>query len=170
MQGSSELGNMITGSIALGYTRLGAGYYRLSFPKNKAIQATDKVHVIRRADAINFEYICEMPEEDTIVKNASLPTDMLSTQGQKPLVDPEILKRAKLLSKENKTAKAEREHLKATLENECLYRKMDDDEKEEIRVRVRELKKAGYNDRLTSCIILLEMNVYISADGVSRVL
>ena len=170
MQGSSELGNMITGSIALGYTRLGPGYYRLLFPKNKAMQATDKVHVIHRADAINFEHVCEMNEEDAISKNASLPTDMLSTQCQKSLVDPEILKRAKLLSKENETAKAERERLKAVLEKECRYANMDDNEKDEIRARVRELKKAGYKDRLTSCIILLEMNVYISADGVSKIL
>lgn len=170
MQGSSELGNMITGSIALGYTRLGPGYYRLSFPKNKAMQATDKVHIIRRADAINFEHICEMNEEDAISKNASLPTDMLRTQCQKSLVDPEILKRANLLSKENETAKAERKRLKAALEKECLYANMDDNEKDEIRARVRELKKAGYKDRLTSCIILLEMNVYISADGVSKIL
>lgn len=170
MQGSSELGNMITGSIALGYTRLGPGYYRLLFPKNKAMQATDKVHVIHRADAINFEHICEMNEEDTIVKGASLPTDILSAEGQKSLVDPEILKRAKLLSKENKTAKAERERLKAVLEKECRYANMDDNEKDEIRARVRELKKAGYKDRLTSCIILLEMNVYISAGGVSKIL
>lgn len=170
MKGSSELGNMITGSIAMGYTHLGHGYYRLLFPKNKAMQKTDKVHIIRRADAINFEYICEMNEEDAISKNASLPTDMLSTQCQKSLVDPEILKRAKLLSKENETAKAERERLKAVLEKECRYANMDDNEKDEIRVRVRELKKAGYKDRLTSCIILLEMNVYISADGVSKIL
>lgn len=170
MQGSSELGNMITGSIALGYTRLGPGYYRLLFPKNKAMQATDKVHVIRRTDAINFEHVCEMNEEDTIVKGASLPTDILSTEGQKSLVDPEILKRAKLLSKENETAKAERERLKAVLEKECQYANMDDNEKNEIRARVRELKKAGYKDRLTSCIILLEMNVYISANGVSKIL
>ncbi len=170
MQGSSELGNMITGSIALGYTRLGPGYYRLLFPKNKAMQATDKVHIIRRADAINFKHICEMLEEDCIMKNASLPMDILSTQGQKSLVDPEILKRAKLLSKENETAKAERERLKAVLEKECRYANMDDNEKDEIRARVRELKKAGYKDRLTSCIILLEMNVYISADGVSKIL
>ncbi len=170
MQGSSELGNMITGSIALGYTRLGPGYYRLLFPKNKAMQATDKVHIIGRADAINFKHICEMLEEDCIMKNASLPMDILSTQGQKPLVDPEILKRAEWLSKENETAKAERKRLKATLEKDCLYGAMNDDEKEEIRVRIRELKKAGYKPRLASCIILLEMNVYISADGVSKIL
>lgn len=170
MQGSSELGNMITGSIALGYTRLGPGYYRLLFPKNKAMQATDKVHVIRRADAINFEHICEMNEEDTIVKNASLPESVTITSSAKPLVDPNILKRAKELAKENDKAKAERERLKTELGNECLYAKMNDEEKEEVKVRVRELKKAGYKPRQTSCIILLEMNIYISADGVSKIL
>ena len=170
MQGSSELGNMITGSIALGYTRLGPGYYRLLFPKNKAMQATDKVHVIRRADAINFEHICEMNEEDTIVKNASLPTSAIITSGVKPLVDPDILKRAKALAKENAEAKAERDRLKAGLEKECRYGEMNDEEKEEIKARVRELKKAGFNPRQTSCIILLEMNVYISASGVRDIL
>lgn len=168
MQGSSELGNMITGSIAMGYTRLGPGYYRLSFPKNKAMQATDKVHVIRRADAINFEHICEMNEEDTIVKNASLPENANNTSGVKPLVDPEILKRAEALAKETDEAKAERERLKDGLEKECLYAKMNADEKEEVKARVRELRKAGYSLRQTSCIILLEMNIYISTDGVSK--
>ena len=170
MQGSSELGNMITGSIALGYTRLGPGYYRLLFPKNKAMQATDKVHVIRRADAINFEHICEMPEEDTIAKNASLPESATITSGVKPLVDPDILKRAEALAKENAEAKAERKRLKERLEKECLFGKMNEDEKEEVRARVRELKKAGHKPRQTSCIILLEMNVYISASGVSEIL
>lgn len=170
MQGSSELGNMITGSIALGYTRLGPGYYRLLFPKNKAMQATDKVYVIRRADAINFEHICEMNEEDSIVKNASLPVNATIASGVKPLVDPDILKRAEALAKENDKAKAERERLKAGLEKECLYGKMNEDEKEEVRARVRELKKAGHKPRQISCIILLEMNIYISADGVSKIL
>lgn len=170
MQGSSELGNMITGSIAMGYTRLGPGYYRLLFPKNKAMQATDKVHVIRRADAINFEHICEMNEEDTIVKNASLPENANNTSGVKPLVDPEILKRAEALAKETDEAKAERERLKDGLEKECLYAKMNADEKEEVKARVRELRKAGYSLRQTSCIILLEMNIYISTDGVSKTL
>ncbi len=170
MQGSSELGNMITGSIAMGYTRLGPGYYRLLFPKNKAMQATDKVHVIRRADAINFEHICEMNEEDTIVKNASLPENANNTSGVKPLVDPEILKRAEALAKETDEAKAERERLKDGLEKECLYAKMNADEKEEVKARVRELRKAGYSLRQTSCIILLEMNIYISTDGVSKIL
>ena len=169
MQGSSELGNMITGSIAMGYTRLGPGYYRLLFPKNKAMQATDKVHIIRRADAINFEHICEMNEEDAIAKNASLPENANNTSGVKPLVDPEILKRAEALAKETDEAKAERERLKDGLEKECLYAKMNADEKEEVRARVRELKKAGHKPRQTSCIILLEMNIYISADGVSRI-
>lgn len=170
MQGSSELGNMITGSIALGYTRLGPGYYRLLFPKNKAMQATDKVHVIHRADAINFEHICEMNEEDTIVKGASLPTDILSTEGQKPLVDPGILKRAKELAKETAEAKAELKRLKDGLEKECKYGSMNDEEREEVKARVIELKKAKKSLRLTSCIILLEMNIYISTDAISNIM
>ena len=170
MQGSSELGNMITGSIAMGYTHLGPGYYRLLFPKNKAMQKTDKVHIIRRADAINFEHICEMNEEDTIVKNASLPMSATNASGVKPLVDPDILKRAEALAKENAEAKTERKRLKEGLEKECLFGKMNEDEKEEVRARVRELKKAGHKPRQTSCIILLEMNVYISASGVSEIL
>ena len=170
MQGSSELGNMITGSIALGYTRLGPGYYRLLFPKNKAMQATDKVHVIHRADAINFEHICEMNEEDTIVKGASLPTDILSTEGQKPLVDPGILKRAKELAKETAEAKAELKRLKDELEKECKYGSMNDEEREEVKARVIELKKAKKSLRLTSCIILLEMNIYISTDAISNIM
>lgn len=170
MQGSSELGNMITGSIALGYTRLGPGYYRLLFPKNKAMQATDKVHVIRRTDAINFEHVCEMNEEDTIVKGASLPTDILSTEGQKPLVDPGILKRAKELAKETAEAKAELKRLKDGLEKECKYGSMNDEEREEVKARVIELKKAKMSLRLTSCIILLEMNIYICTDTISKIL
>jgi hypothetical protein len=150
MQGSSELGNMITGSIALGYTRLGPGYYRLLFPKNKAMQATDKVHVIHRADAINFEHICEMNEEDAIAKNASLPESATITSGVKPLVDPDILKRAEALAKENAEAKAERKRLKEGLEKECLFGKMNEDEKEEVRARVRELKTTNNETKSTN--------------------
>lgn len=169
MQGSSELGNMITGSIALGYTRLGAGYYRLSFPKNKAMQATDKVHVIRRADAINFEYICEMPEEDTIVKNASLPKKILGIKGEKPLVDPDILKRAEVLAKENAEANAELKRLKDKVEKECKYVNLDKEERKEIETRVKKLRKAGCSLRLTCCIILLEKNISISTDTISKI-
>ena len=124
---------------------------------------------IRRADAINFEHICEMNEEDAIAKNASLPENANNTSGVKPLVDTEILKRVEALAKETYAAKAERERWKDGLEKECLYAKMNADEKEEVRARVRELKKAGHKPRQTSCIILLEMNIYISADGVSRI-
>lgn len=169
MQGSSELGNMITGSIALGYTRLGPGYYRLLFPKNKAMQATDKVHVIRRTDAINFEHVCEMNEEDTIVKNASLPESATFVSSVKHLVDPEILKRAEWLSKENEEAKTELARLKAALEKECQYSNMTAEEKEEVKKRIIELKKAKKSLRLTSCIILLEMNIYISTDTISKI-
>lgn len=170
MQGSSELGNMITGSIALGYTRLGPGYYRLLFPKNKAMRATDKVHVIRRTDAISFEHICEMNEEDTIVKNASLPESVTFASSVKQLVDPKILKRAEWLSKENEEAKTELARLKATLEKECQYSNMTAEEKEEVKKRIIELKKAKKSLRLTSCIILLEMNIYVSTDTISKIL
>ena len=169
MHGSSELGNMITGSIALGYTRLGPGYYRLLFPKNKAMQKTDKVHIIRRADAISFEHICEMNEEDAIAKTASLPENATIASGVKPLADPDILKRAEVLAKETVEANAELKRLKDKLEKECMYGSMDKEGKKEIKARVKELRKAGCSLRLTSCIILLEKNISISTDTISKI-
>lgn len=162
LQGASEQANYATGMIELAYTHK-AGFYRLAFPKNKAVQASDKVYIIHRRDALNFEFVCQMDENEALEKS---PTFISEVENEHPLVDLNLLARAERLN--SKDGKEELEELKQKLSKEEKFANMDDADKAFILSRAKELCDAGYTPRLTSVIILLEMNIYVSHDTINK--
>lgn len=163
LQGASEQVNYATALIELACTRK-PGYYRLAFPKNKVLAKSGQVHIIRRHDALNFKYVCEMEEDKALEKN---PKFTQQSDVAEPLVQSHILERAKWLSASSGEAKAEMDSLKAKLPKGMHYANMSDAEKAAILERAKELMGEYKSSRLTSAIILLEMNVYISHSAIN---
>lgn len=164
LQGASEQANYATGMIELAYTHR-AGYYRLDFPKNKRVPKTDKVYMLHRRDALNFEYVCQMDENEALSKNVTFEC---SQSNEVPLVDPELLKRARDLAKDTPEAKEQLKQLKLKVEDEFQFANMDAEGKNAILERAQQLRKAGHTPRVTSCIILLEKNIYISHNTINE--
>lgn len=159
LQGASEQANYATGMIELASTRR-AGYFRLAFPKNKAVPKSDGVDIIHRVDVLNFEHTCQMDEDMALDKKTQFGP---SEKGPSLLVDPELLAHAERLS--GKEGKEEIDTLKSKSE---LFANLDEEDKATVLARAKELREAGHSVRLTSCILLLEMNVYISHDTISK--
>lgn len=162
LQGASEQANYATGMIELASTRR-AGYFRLAFPKNKAVPKSDKIDIIHRVDVLNFEHSCQMNEEKALDKNAQFAP---SATEKSFLVDPELLAHANKLN--SKEGKEELENLKSLLTENEQFANLEEEAKAPILERAKALRNAGYSARLTSHILLLETNIYISHDTISK--
>lgn len=157
LEGVSEQTSRTTGMIELGKTHE-PGYFRLAFPKNKALPKSENVYIIHRVDALNFEFVCEMTEKEALDKKTKFERN---AEGRQSLVE-----RAKSLA--SKEGEDEFKKLKAELGSEDLYANMPEEQKAELVALAKTLVNQGYSSRLTSAIILLEKGKYISHDAISK--